>query len=236
MPLNCIWYTLFTVAAYLFGALPFMIFIGHIRGLDLSREPDLHSALWYRVGRNWGLLGFFLDVFKGVLPVLVSFFLGWPVVVALAGSLAALAGQMWPVFRRFYGERGNTVSLGLVASLSFTYATPWILIVALIPAGVGFFIRTARRWKTSGNSLNERMKFGGSQSRSLPLGVIIGFASTPVTSVLFSQPAGQTLGLAGMVVLLLLRRLTGGLRADLKNSNRPGRVMLNRLLYDRSEV
>jgi hypothetical protein len=216
MPLNCIWYTLFTVAAYLFGALPFMIFIGHIRGLDLSREPDLHSALWYRVGRNWGLLGFFLDVFKGVLPVLVSFFLGWPVVVALAGSLAALAGQ--------------------VASLSFTYATPWILIVALIPAGVGFFIRTARRWKTSGNSLNERMKFGGSQSRSLPLGVIIGFASTPVTSVLFSQPAGQTLGLAGMVVLLLLRRLTGGLRADLKNSNRPGRVMLNRLLYDRSEV
>ena len=51
---------------------------------------------------------------------------------AMLGAIAGLAGQMWPVFRRFDGERGNTVSLGIVTALSFTYAPAWILLKALI--------------------------------------------------------------------------------------------------------
>jgi hypothetical protein len=80
------------------------------------------------------------------------------------------------------------------------------------------------------------MKLGGGPSLSLPLGVIIGFATTPVTSLLLNQPLPQTLGLCVMVVLLLLRRLTAGLLADLRGSSHPVRVVLNRILYDRSEI
>lgn len=236
MPLNCVWYALLALLSYLFGSIPFMILMARAKGIDLSHEPDLHQAFWYRIGRGWAIVGFLLDVLKGVLPVLVSYMLGWPVSIAMLGGLAGLAGQMWPVFRRFDGERGNSVSLGLVVTLCCTYAIPWILYIALVPAAVGFGVRTARRWRTSGSSLGERLKFGGGQSRSLPLGVIIGFATTPITSAIFAQPQAQTLGLLLMVILLLLRRLTAGLRADLKGSDRPCSVIINRLLYDRSEA
>jgi hypothetical protein len=95
-----------------------MILIGRIKGVDLSREHDLHHALWYGVGRGWGILGFLLDVLKGVVPVLAGFLLGFPLGINALAGLAALCGQMWPVFRKFDGERGNTVSLGINFTLS----------------------------------------------------------------------------------------------------------------------
>jgi hypothetical protein len=229
-------YTAFIISSYFLGAVPFMILIGRARGIDLSREPDLHHAMWYRVGRGWGLLGILLDVLKGIVPPLVGYFLGFPLHISALSGLAALCGQMWPVFRRFDGERGNTTGLGVVIALSFTYALPIILFIALIAAGLGFLVRTVNRWQHSGKDLNERLRFGGSPSLALPLGVIIGFATTPITSALLNQPLEMTLGLAGVVLLILIRRITAGLIADLKKSKNPASVVVNRLLFDRSEI
>jgi glycerol-3-phosphate acyltransferase PlsY len=229
-------YLLLIVAFYFFGAIPFMILIGRIRGVDLSQEPDLHHALWYKVGRPWGLLGFLLDVVKGVLPILLGFWLSFPLAVTALAALASLCGQMWPVFRKFDGERGNTVSLGIVATLSLRNAAPIICIIALTFAALGFIIRTLLRWKSSGNTLNERLKFGGPPSLVLPLGVIIGYLSCPITSCLVGQPVEITLCYAGAVVLMLIRRVTAGLLKDLQQTKHPARVVINRLLYDRSEI
>ncbi len=229
-------YTAFIISSYFLGAVPFMILIGRARGVDLTREPDLHHAMWYRVGRGWGILGSLLDVLKGVVPVLAGWILGFPLLVSVLSGLAALCGQMWPVFRRFDGERGNTTGLGVMIALSFTYALPIILFIALIPAGIGFLIRTINRWQHSGKDLNERLRFGGSPSLALPLGVMTGFATTPITSTLLNQPLEMTLGLAGLVLLILIRRVTAGLIADLKKSKNPASVVVNRLLFDRSEI
>jgi len=228
-------YICFIIASYFVGAIPFMILIGRMRGVDLSREPDLHHALWYRVGRPWGILGFVLDILKGVVPVLAGFLLGFPLAVNALAGLAALCGQMWPVFRHFDGERGNTVSVGIVFTLSMAYGVPLIFIIALAIAMAGFFVRTALRWKASGSNLNERLRLGGSPSLVFPLAVITGFASCPASSALLGQPVDMTMALAGVVVLILVRRLTAGLRADLRGSNRPWEVIFNRLLFDRSE-
>jgi len=228
-------YISFIIASYFLGAMPFMILIGRLRGVDLSKEPDLHHALWYNVGRPWGILGFVLDILKGVVPVLAGFLLGFPLMVNALAGMAALCGQMWPVFRRFDGERGNTVSVGIVSTLSFAYGVPLIFIIALAIAMAGFFVRTALRWKASGSNLNERLRLGGSPSLVFPLGVIIGFASCPLSSALMGQPAEMTLAFAGVVVLILVRRLTAGLRADMRDSRRPWDVIANRLLFDRSE-
>jgi glycerol-3-phosphate acyltransferase PlsY len=229
-------YILFIAAFYFFGAIPFMILIGRIKVLDLTHEPDLHHALWYKVGRNWGILGFMLDVFKGILPILIGFLLALPLWVTMLAALASLCGQMWPVFRKFDGERGNTVSLGIVATLSIAYGAPLILIIAVCFAALGFIIRTSKRWKESGDTLNERLKLGGSPSLALPLGVMLGYASCPVTSCIVGQPQEITYGLAGVIILILIRRVTAGIIQDLHNSKHPFNVIINRLLFDRSEI
>jgi acyl phosphate:glycerol-3-phosphate acyltransferase len=228
-------YTFIIIASYFLGAMPFMILIGRLKGVDLSKAPDLHHALWYDVGRGWGILGFMLDVLKGVIPVLAGFLLGFPVGINALAGLAALCGQMWPVFRRFDGERGNTVSVGITFTLCMAYGVPLMFIIALGFALAGFAVRTSLRWKSSGSNLNERLRLGGSPSLVFPLGVIIGFASFPVTSVLFGRPLEMTLGLAGVISLLLIRRLTAGLLADLRGSSHPLNIIINRLLFDRSE-
>jgi glycerol-3-phosphate acyltransferase PlsY len=176
-----------------------------------------------------------LDILKGVVPVLAGFLPGFPLAVNALAGLAALCGQMWPVFRRFDGERGNTVSVGIVFTLSLAYGVPIIFIIALAIAMAGFFVRTALRWKASGSNLNERLRLGGSPSLVFPLGVLIGFASCPVSSALLGQPIEMTLAFMGVVVLILVRRLTAGLRADLRGRGRPWEVVVNRLLFDRSE-
>ncbi len=223
------------LASYFLGAVPFMILIGRMRGVDLSHEPDLHHALWYNVGRPWGILGFMLDILKGILPVLAGFLLGFPLTIDALAGLAALCGQMWPIFRHFDGERGNTVSTGINFTLSFAYAVPLIFFIALAIAIAGFLLRTALRWKDSGSNLDERMRLGGSPSLVFPLAVIIGFASCPVSSALLGQPVEMTLAFTGVVLLILVRRLTAGLPADLRGSRRPWSVIVNRLLFDRSE-
>ncbi|MFA5401171.1 MAG: glycerol-3-phosphate acyltransferase [Dehalococcoidia bacterium] len=229
-------YILLIIASYFLGATPFMILIGRMRGVDLSHEPDLHHALWYNVGRPWGILGFMLDILKGILPVLAGFLLGFPLIVNGLAGLAALCGQMWPVFRRFDGERGNTVSVGINFTLSVAYGVPLIFVIALAIAMAGFLIRTALRWKKSGSNLNERLRLGGSPSLVFPLAVIIGFASCPVSSALLDRPIDMTLVFTGVVALILIRRLTAGLPADLRASPHPWTVILNRLLFDRSEM
>jgi acyl phosphate:glycerol-3-phosphate acyltransferase len=229
-------YALLVLAFYFFGAVPFMILIGRMRGVDLSHAPDLHHALWYEVGRPWGILGFSLDVLKGILPVALGFMLHLPLWVTALAALASLCGQMWPVFRKFDGERGNTVSLGINATLSIGNGAPLVLIIAVGFAGLGFIIRTILRWQSSGDTLNERLKFGGPPSLVLPLLVILGFISCPVTSWLFGQPVEITLCYAGAAVLMLVRRLTAGLLSDLRRIKRPAYVIVNRLLFDRSEI
>jgi hypothetical protein len=125
--------------------------------------------------------------------------------------------------------------VGIVFTLSLAYGVPIIFLIALSIAIAGFFIRTALRWKGSGSNLDERLRLGGSPSLVFPLGVIIGFASCPVTSTLLGQPIDMTLSFTGVVVLILVRRLTAGLRADLRGSRRPWGIIANRLLFDRSE-
>jgi glycerol-3-phosphate acyltransferase PlsY len=229
-----LFYILLIIASYFLGAIPFMILIGRMRGVDLRHEPDLHHALWYNVGRPWGILGFALDILKGVLPVLAGFLLGFPLAVNALAGLAALCGQMWPIFRRFDGERGNTVSVGINFTLCLCYGVMPIFVIALAIAMAGFLVRTALRWKESGSNLDERLRLGGSPSLVFPLAVIIGFASCPVSSALMGRPPDMTLAFTGVVVLILVRRLTAGLAADLRGSRHPWSVIVNRLLFDRS--
>lgn len=228
-------YILFVIASYLLGAIPFMILISRAKGIDISNEPDLHQAIWYKAGRRWGLLAVLLDVLKGVAPILTGLLLQFPLLVIVLAGLAATCGQMWPIFRKFDGERGNTTGGGMILTLTLALNGIPTLIIAVCFVILGIVLRTITRWRTSGATLNERLRFKGSQSMVLPLLVMSGFASCPITAAIFGLPIEMTLGFLAVLVLLLIRRVTAGLTDEIRDGFRWS-VIVNRLLYDRSET
>ena len=225
----------FIIAAYLLGSFPYMVLLAKAKGIDLSQEPDLHAALWHKVGRLEGSSGIAIDVLKGIIPVIIGFFLNLKLDVVAFAVVAAVIGQMWPVFRKFDGEKGNTPGLGTVLALSLVYKAYLVIIISFTIILAGFLIRTTPRIVKSGQTTSERLQLGGPASDSLPLAMLIGFGSMPLVSWLINQPTGMTLALLIMFITIVVRRLTADLRSDIKERNRSiGYILLNRFLLDRS--
>ena len=221
--------TLMVLGAYLFGALPVLLFIGRVRGSDLSQEEDLHFALWRKVGRLEGTLGVIWDLGKGAVCVLVARALGFSPPVVAAAGVAVVVGQMWPAFDRFDGEKGNSTGLAMALALA-----PKPLAVSLIPILLRIIIRTAPRFLRSGQSVDERLKFGGPPSLSLPLGMAIGFVMLPLASWWLNEPIAVTIAFAALFILIMIRRLTADLGRDLAGAPNKKSILINRFLYDRS--
>lgn len=229
-------YIVFILAAYFLGALPFLKLVGKFKGLDLTGEEDLHAYFFNEVGERWGIAAGLVDALKGVIPVLVGLWLQFPLIITMLAALTAIAGQMWPAFSRFDGERGNTVAAGVVITVSLACAGLWPLLIAACIVLVGFLIRLVRRSRERSGKLRERIELGGRPSNIFPFAVIVAFASLIPTSLIFQMDIAITWGFTGVVILLLVRRLTDGLLTDLRQTDHILRIIVNRLLFDRSEI
>jgi glycerol-3-phosphate acyltransferase PlsY len=229
------------VGAYLLGSLPYMILIGRAHGIHLSYEEDLHQAIWTKVGRLWGLSGVIVDALKGVIPIVVGFSFHLHLAAIAASGVAAVAGQMWPVFRKFDGEKGNTTGIGFNIALT-SYLTSTIsplayvvFIIFAIPVLVGAGIKTLPKIVAPGQTMSQRFMLGGPASNSLPLGMFVAFAVAPLASACLRQPREMTWAFLAVFVIIIIRRLTAGLSKDLKTATiSRGAILLNRFLYDRS--
>ena len=222
----------FAFGMYLLGSFPLMYLMGRRRGVDLREYEDSHIALWRNVGRVEGFIGVVFDFAKGVIAVLVArevmnFTPGW---VAIAG-VAAVVGQMWPVFLKFDGEKGNSTGLAMSGALA-TYA----MLIVLVPVTIGFAVRTIPRFRQSEQTVEEKLKFGGPPSLSLPLGMAVAFAVLPLAAWLVGQPWQVCVVLAALFVLIMIRRLTAGLSEDVGKPSWKNGMLVNRLLFDRSEI
>lgn len=215
--------------AYLFGSFPMLYLLGRLRGFDLRQEEDMHIALWRKVGRLEGALGVAYDLAKGAVAVVVARALGFELTwVALAG-LAVVVGQMWPIFQRFDGEKGNSTGLAMMLALA-----PEPLLLAIVPVLAGVAIRTLPRLLKRNQSVTERLKFGGPPSKSLPLGMLLGFALLPALTWALGEPKSVVFVALALSLFIYLRRLTDGVRADLRGASSKRSVLLNRFLFDRS--
>ena len=121
----------FLVLAYLYGSLPITEEMAKRKGVDLRKSGTGKVGsgnLWQTAGATYGIIGGLTDLGKGAVPPLVARALGFSNSVASAAAAAGVAGQMWPVFRRFDGGRGNSSTLGLALALS-----PRSLLLSAIP-------------------------------------------------------------------------------------------------------
>jgi len=215
------------VGSYLLGSLPHLYIIGKLRGIDL--EGDLHMGLWQRAGRLLGAVGILGDLAKGVIPIWVGISLGFELLPIVLAGLAVVIGQMWPVFLGFDGEKGNSTGMAMVATL-----TPRAIPFILVPILIGAAIRTVPRLLDSAQSVNERLRFGGPPSQSLPLGMAIAFFLLPLISWWLGGPVEITLGYLMLFLLIIVRRLTAGINKDLAPGANVRRILINRFLLDRS--
>lgn len=122
--------------AYLLGSLSSAIIVCKLAGLPDPRttgsgNPGATNVL--RLGSKKGaavtLLG---DMLKGLLPVLLAFFLGVsPLVLGLVG-VAAFVGHLYPLFFQFRGGKGVATLLGVLFGFNL-----W---VGLATAGTWLFV------------------------------------------------------------------------------------------------
>lgn len=222
---------LFILGGYLLGAFPLLYLLGRLRGFELRGE-DMHLSLWRKVGYAEGTVGIIWDIGKGIpLPLIALWWLDFGVTVAALSGLAVLVGQMWSVFLRFEGEKGNSTGLGVAGALVLK-----ALAISLIPIATGALIRFFSSLRKRELAPSQRLKFAG-QSDVVPLGMLFGYAILPIFAwVWYPQELVLTWACLAMLVLIVIKRLTEGLREDLKlaGSNKRS-ILLYRLLYDRSQ-
>jgi acyl-phosphate glycerol 3-phosphate acyltransferase len=221
------------LAAYLYGAMPFVYFLGRSYGFDLRNEGSQNvggTNLLRTVGPLQGVLGAALDVSKGVLPVLVARALDLNEGVAGLAAIAALAGQCWPIFLRFRGGRGISVAAGAVLVIS-----PVTLLWAVWPTLAGFavyFVTMRRQPEDVAPTTDGEAK----NSRTVPLFMMISVVILPIVAASVGEPNAVVLTFMALSLVIALRRLTAGLRQDRGSPTPLFTRLRNRFLYDRAQV
>ena len=217
------------VGSYLFGSIPHLHLLAVIRRIDLS--GDFHQDLWHRGGKALGIAGVTGEFIKGVVPVLVTRALGLDITIIALAGLAVVCGQMWPVFTRFDGEKGNSIAIAMILAL-----VPFPALVAIVPVIIAAVVRTVPRIFPASGSGDRPPVIGGPFSRSLPLGMLACFLVLPFSAWGFGKPPAVVWCCAALFLFIMLRRLTAGLAADLKSRDNFWPVLVRRLLYDRATI
>jgi acyl phosphate:glycerol-3-phosphate acyltransferase len=206
-------------ASYLLASVSFPYWIARAKGIDLrafgSRKLG-GSNLAKAVTPMHGIAGGVLDGAKGFAAVVLARALGLPLETQLLCGLAAVAGQMWPIFHQFDGGRANATAWGFELAADFT-----AFFIAWIPVIVAAVFRITVRPKPR---------------RLLPLANLLSYGV--FSAVIWEQEGLTPTVLAGLgaLGLVLLRRLTAGVREDLATGAPIARVIVNRALFDRSEL
>ena len=207
------------VLAYVLGSISFPWIIAWWHGIDLRTAGARKlggSDLARVLGLRWGVTGGVLDALKGGLAVLIAAALGLPVEMRVLCAIAAVAGQMWPIFHDLDGGRANATGWGALIVLD-----PIAAAIGAIPILAALAARYAIRPR---------------RTRVVPLASLLTFLVWPATIWEIEGVTATVVGGLVIFVLILVRRVTAGLGDDLTTGASLRRVLINRALYDRSEL
>src|SRR3972149_3636159 len=113
---------IFPMLGYLFGSLPFSIWITRfVKSVDVRDAGSGHATTTNTIrqaGFGWGALVLILDISKGYIPTRLAFnYAGEVWVVALTATFAVI-GHIWPVFVNFRGGIGLAITGSAVLALN----------------------------------------------------------------------------------------------------------------------
>jgi glycerol-3-phosphate acyltransferase PlsY len=207
------------ILSYLAASVSFPYWVARARGVDLRTVGSRKlggSNLWKSIGPREAIVGGLLDAAKGFVAVVVARAFGLPLEVQLACGIAAVVGQMWPVFHGFDGGRANSAGWGFALAVD-----PVAFVIMMLPVLAAIAMRFAVRPRPS---------------RLLPLASLLSFGVFP--AVIWEQEGTTPVVQAGIVILglIIVRRVTAGLGQDLATGAPAARVLANRALFDRTEL
>jgi acyl phosphate:glycerol-3-phosphate acyltransferase len=131
---------LFPILGYLFGSLPFSIWITHyVKHVDVRDSGSGHATTTNTIrqaGFGWGALVLALDVAKGFIPTYLAVsWAGIPTYIVVLTSAFAVIGHCWPLFAQFRGGMGLATAGGTflaVNPLAFLISLGLLILLVLV--------------------------------------------------------------------------------------------------------
>lgn len=109
------------IIGYLLGSIPFSYIIARRRsGVDIRDVGGGNAGAlntFREIGPLYGIAVLFCDIAKGALAVLVTRWLGLPILWVGAAGFAAVVGHNWPVYIKFRGGKGAATTMGVLIPL-----------------------------------------------------------------------------------------------------------------------
>jgi acyl phosphate:glycerol-3-phosphate acyltransferase len=196
---------------YWVGTLPSPYIVARLAGrhdvIESMRRQDspgdAHFLVAKKMSGKLGGLAIVLDILKGFVPALIARITTHedPSIMAWLG-VAAVAGHCYPPYFRRSGGRGLTTAAG-------------VSLVTVPKAMVGSGV----------------IALAGTLGKLGGFGTSVGFAILPIFAVIFGYDHALIWSSAGVVGLIMIRRLEG-LEEDRRDGVPIPRAVLGRLLFD----
>ena len=128
---------LFPILGYLFGSLPFSIWVTRIvKHVDVRDAGSGHATTTNTIrqaGFGWGALVAILDVAKGFIPTFLAIRFSNNVWIVVLTAALAVVGHCWPIFAQFRGGMGlATFGGALLATNWFAFVIGAGLLLTLV--------------------------------------------------------------------------------------------------------
>lgn len=208
------------VGTFLFASVSFPQLLARAYGVDLHRVGTRNLGggnLTRAVDPVVGISGGILDALKPPFAILFGAALGADDAARIASAVVAVAAQQWPLWHRFDGGRGNAPAFAVFLVLSLRAS---LLVAPLLLLGAGRSFVQRRRGRSAG-------------AVGTPFGVLVAFVAYPVVALALGEPSTVVAAGAATTALIVLRRLTAGVRADLRSDGDVASILRDRLLFDR---
>lgn len=204
---------LLIIASYLLGSVPAGYLLAKwFYGIDIRKQGTgkIGASNVFRLTSIWLAIPVAIfDIGKGALMVWAAQLLGMGAAEQITVGIITIIGHNWPIFLGFKGGRGVFTSLGVITILS-----PWLGLIIFV------------------------MPYLFAPIRQVAFGVFLALSSLPFFSWFLSQPLGIeerlpiTLGFIAIALIGLFKRLATP-RTELSKSVPLGKLIINRLLFDR---
>ena len=140
-----LWLSVLGLISYLIGSVNWALIISKFKRSDIRKIGSGNPGtlnMSRNFGLKFGLLTFFLDVFKGAIPTLIAFFVFGDeqfadsefyirdFAIYLCG-LCVVLGHIYPIYFKFKGGKGIASTIGVFLIAESVHGVGWAMVAVM---------------------------------------------------------------------------------------------------------